>query len=648
MVNTTVNGVRNHSDMADTDTDKRTGTGNPEHESRKRRLLEGPDDIVPDFNLEKAKPYKRLKKKRGVRKKTGKPLLVSDDESVKEAMSESEEQLAKLRLDCTSDAETIIPGMEEDVEDKKEVPEELHEECRFNDDKQGPGQDGDGGVEMNECSVTDAGHADGLVCDNAGMKDMNGEHEVVVDTNTDSSKPSSSQTSPGSIHLSMFQPLVIATEDSENERNSNSSAQDNPYDFKSEQTTPVEGTPAKRQKGRPKGSKNKPKREPKKNQSETNGDMPPGSRLENQSTSGTVQSESSSGINESDSGKSTAATDNGMPTTSCSVSKTGEIKVEKAKRKYVRKKKLVTENPSEQTAKRSKKTEVIETMGPKVPDTCLDRMAEVSSETASNKENASDHETDCSSKGIGVANHDRDLYENVSTDNNDSCKVNIKPSLLENITPLYGETPNVNESNQGLPSSPAMDTSSKPSNGNISNKVCEDINATVKNCEINNTDIPTFSNFNNLQMNGPLMGKPQLDIDHRPTMLFSGLQPAYFGFNRGIMDMNLFRPDVSAAHFAFRNNLAMSVPMSVPSSLCIMGGFAQPVINAHAQFSHMTNVVNGNNVHVSCDQNHDQPLDLTNGLQKEEFTKGKIFKTKILKKVQPKSESTAIKDKSNN
>ncbi|XP_052811792.1 uncharacterized protein LOC128239240 [Mya arenaria] len=641
---TTANGLRNQTTAPEVEEEKETietandDVGKEPEMTKKRKLPDGPDDVIPDIDLDKAKPYKRLKKKRGY-KKGSKASSVADDDSVKEAMSESEEQLAKLKLDSISDAETVIPDFDYDENSRAGFDNAMVNEPTEPDESNAEICCSGERVQETVVNVSESNETFG---ENI-IATKNG--EITVDTNQDNSKPSSTHTSPGSIHLTLFQPLTIASDESQTDSVKENKSCEKLYEFKPDETQCYkddegnEEMPVKRPKGRPKGSKNKVKRislaDTKSNDKTSKTDDSVSTKTDSVSTNNTPKkvSKVQDIKKECDLRTNTKTNGNSEVIVRPEITNGNGTKTEeKVKRKYVRKKNVSDKTSEvEGVGKRAKKDTDAENGTVDGVNVGSVTAPQDKTEESSGRINDESHLTNDASNDdtceSGVDNSDdTSEHEKVQMETNETNKINLKPSLLEPVTPLYGETPNLNESNQGLPCSPTMDSSKTKSDqiNCVLNNPNESSGAIVKTLSDNNTN---NMNLNGVHFNGAIVNKGQMGFDLRPSLMYPNIQPAFLGFNRGLMNVNMMRPEVSVSHFGFRNDIGA---ITVPTSMCIMGSFAQSPMNAHAQFNHMLNVANDNG---SCDINGDQPLDLTNGVQKEEYTKGKIFKTKMLKKV---------------
>ncbi|KAH3698655.1 uncharacterized protein LOC127862447 [Dreissena polymorpha] len=611
-------------------------------------LLTGPDDISPDLDLEEGVPQKGKKRKRGTKAKVKKLLSVSDDDSVKEQMSESEEQLAKLRLDCGSDSETIIPDFdnENNVDCANSASVVGNSHSQSNGLVRSKGNCNKLGDRASERTDTLDAHrserADKLDASEEDGDESDSEPRLVVDTDHDPSKPSSTQSSPSSsVHLTMFQPL---TENSLSDNCNDESAKKesvvriaNGKNAKSWDSL-VTSVP-KRSKGRPKGSKNKVKSllavtknagksVVVKQVSNVSKDI----ELNQKSKMNTeiVYSFSADENLNADQKKGNNV--------QRSVSAFDGSEQSLVKRKYVRKKKMPSEREHAVPLKRAKTVNAMlkckdASGGVNGKDTLAD--IDISKPIDIRK-------TVSEGEGVvQVSNGGETGLNNCSPDDNDVAqdgKTLLPSAFSEPITPLYGETPNVNESNQGLPCSPNMDIkgnqSSNVEQDVIKDKPC-DFNGAISNgAYVDNAEV-----LNTLESG--LSSGIQNNFGIRSSFMFpTSMQPAFIGYNGNLVAMNALRPDFSPGHFNFANTIAGTIP---PNALCIINGFSPSPLNAHAQLNHLTNgntVTNVNAGYQSCDHHVEQPLDLTNNFSREEYTKGKIFKTKLLKRPVPKSDIT--------
>ena len=574
-----------------------------------RHMPAGPDDVSPDLNLEKKRLLKHEKKKRGPKpKKKPKKLLDIDvDDSVKEAMSESEEQLAKLTLDCSGDTSRVNRNAIANGDTSDEIKTSHKPKTRLE-------------VESDEVVPNE-----GTSSANEQMESESGKENLTVETD-DTDKVSSAQTSPGSVTLAHFQPLNAVTSVNDNSENKFESLSE----FKTAEQKVENSEPKKR--GRKKGSKNKVKKVAE------NGD----SIAESSTTVVEAQSVNNckavtprkSSKTESEPANETKEKKTAKPSAK---SKKGEDntggQVEKVKRKYVRKTKLESEPEGVKAAKRMKPSEQCDSLEKSKPDLgnskdisegterevkskCAnhDNTVEVSEEV---KQSSETSETESAPKKVCDGNGSCGSSEGIK-DKSDCEMSSGQGSLIEPVTPLYGETPKVSESNQGLPCSPNMNGFEVPKP-----------NDNVKESEVDKTcDNEVVDKHNDKHDNGVESvecGNHNFIPAATSIVPVSTIAPgAFVGCSTSVTGLN-----VPTTHFMYGGGL----PISVSRGSYLGAGFMSPVITAHPSFEHGLRPV-----YMHCESNIDQPLDLTNSVNKEQYTKGKIFKTKMLKKIGSKQE----------
>lgn len=613
----TTNVTGNHGNKDRSDLDKRR-----QGDSENVNLPDGPGDVSFDLELEKTTTPKHEKKKRGprIKKKAKKLPDVDVEDSVKEAMSESEEQLAKLTLDCSRD-----PGKQNS--DNSKVNAEVVDRLAKGNDPVNKTSDGDGVNRNAELEIE---------------IDRQAKESLVVEMRGDISKTPSAQTSPGSINLSLFQPLNTDNKDCSDKEIVRGKT-DNLYDFRGEE----QAVPKVTKRGRPKGSKNKVKRtiegiektgESKfklgeKTGVESESEFPKKKKTKHETTE--------DGKKETDSKKESTTSD--------------EICKEKVKRKYVRKVKAVDPLENGGSVKRLKCSEnedchKVNNNGKDMKEEDGSTTLEVNKDCLVDKEtvdtpneNFCDSEKSDSDRSNKTENSGKESVHNLSG-SSELDQGNSKPSgtnsLLEPVTPLYGETPNVTESNQGLPCSPKMEGVEMPKNNNGS------LGDMVSNTnETNNSVIDVKDNTvekpNNLKQLDVSDNKESFVVNGRANCVpLSNVNGAFVGYESSIPGINCVRHELPTVHFSYQNGIP-----GHSNANSFLGNYGAPILSPHGRFDHMIRLASG---YVHLEQNHDQPLDLTNNVYKEEYTKGKIFKTKMLKKMCPKTDSvTQVREKTN-
>ncbi|KAL4222742.1 regulation of adaxial/abaxial pattern formation [Mactra antiquata] len=629
--------------------------------NKKRKLLDGPDDISPDLAFDRVRPCKR--KAIGTPKKRARRINDEVDDSVKEAMSESEEQLAKLTLDCSTEGgidsnnidsnDNISEATTEcgDVHNLVTDDESLNTEC----------------VKANpQDVVTTETKALEILTDIAASK-LRSESNTISGDNTVaqssedklsdvSSKHSSAQVSPGSgsIKLSLFQPLnssdehIVVPSPVSDVDKLDKEANSKLYDFCVEETVPV---PVKRPRGRPKLNKNKPPvdklpKVKKKINSTTECKENDDVSLQNDSTvlKPVKSAKKKTGIEGVDAKqkrvrKADKISDSPSKTDS-DKSKSGE----RVKRKYVRKQKVNDQNNvngTDYVVNRSDKSEVI-LNGTETLTDVKAHSVEI------DKDNNIGVHSQSVLEGINVNNDSQDSVGNKSdaiqtlqksTDVKDQDKqvmVN-STSLQEPVTPLYGETPKMNESNQGLPCSPNMDSLDN------SGRLVIDIG-------VNSEDTANDNPKENGDKLDPDVDQSNGAIDEnnvKNMMSNCSFSKEIFRNSYGTSDVNHTNTtpprngsEIPHAHSDPFRHIMNGI--SPTNALNMLGGFSPP-LSAHLHMGHMTVSPTSYQVH---DLNFDQPLDLTNAGMRDEYTKGKIFKTKMVKKSFPKQDNAQhTKDK---
>lgn len=599
------------------------GNGNKQHVKGNRLLLVGPDDVSPDLDFEKTKSHKREKKKRGPKPKNKlKKLLDSDvDDSVKEAMSESEEQLAKLTLDCTSDTERpeTFKVLNADKNGEKETVNK---------------------PDTNNVSESEKVDASNIKSDEV-TESESGKENLIVDTYEGTSKVSSTQTSPGSsVNLTLFQPLNVVPDDQK---------AGSVLELKTDEKQPGKDDTKCPKRGRPKGSKNKVK-----NVTENGVESPikTSDKTELQCNGESKLGTSKKNMKKDSKPKQGNDTKSEPKSKKC-IGKTENPK-EKVKRKYVRKTKLDGESDGARAAKRMKCSETVNTKSDIQTDISDNSQTEVNKTVQS-------HESDMGVKANGVdsckpmeicentsgssgttepvrfpKNCDNEKEEDTKVcertqEDTDSEQTVGNSLVLEPITPLYGETPKVSESNQGLPCSPNMNGFEAPKTVDNDSADNEDRTCDMNGAINNGTDKlkPSSESHDAIKQNRVISIRPNVPV---PTSVTG----AFAGFNSNVVGHNGVGHQMPSAHFAYRNSLPVCV-----SAGPYIGGFTTPLMPVHPRFDHSIRPS-----YIHCEPNTDQPLDLTNNVHKDEYTKGKIFKTKMLKKMCPKQEPfSPAKDK---
>ncbi|XP_053373746.1 protein starmaker-like isoform X1 [Mercenaria mercenaria] len=651
--------------------------------SRKRKLLEGPDDISPDLDFEKCKPYKGDRRKGiGTPKKRAKKALVDVDDSVKEAMSESEEQLAKLTLDCSGDTRSGV-GETESVNSDGNT-ESAEKATTDNEVSEGGKALSVGSQKENMKSVLKSSNKSKREdkCNTEiltsitvetntqvrnGESDINGASQTEKDSS--SSKQSSTQVSPGSgsISLSLFQPLNSVVVEPANETVNtddklSDKKNDNTFEFPSEDTSKVT---LKKARGRPKGSKNKVANEKagssksKVNESKTDEEIKtslvvskkhPG--LKSPKANKTAKKPETKTETPSKKGMSKAKLTNDSNKV-ISTDKVKPVNGEKVKRKYVRKNKVGQADETGRETKRPKKEtnaievskdsenvplvseEVKQSLDVNYKNSDIDP---VSDSVGKQSKELSEKEPQKQSEGDTDNAQSKAIEKVNNADQEKQVSVN-SISLQEPVTPLYGETPKVNESNQGLPCSPNMESFDDGGRLVIDTSVNND---DMDGAETKDKSDKTAVKCNKTQSNGAIT--ENINVKSGDFVSNRALSKDIFRNGFGIYDgkQSMNNSDIPNAHMEQYRQAVNS--LSPTNALNMLGVFSPPPMSAHVHIGHVTGNTNS---YTSHDQNFDQPLDLTNNGAREEYTKGKIFKTKMLKKTYPKQENVqCFKEKS--
>lgn len=652
----------------------------------------GPDDISPDLAFEKCKPYKGGRKGIGSPKKRVKKALIEVDDSVKEAMSESEEQLARLTLDSASDKKCVPNETESSNSDKKQMAESVTD-CKFDADNE---KTKSAGIQKENVKIVEKGNnktkrdekcnpdvltnitVETNTQSGSGDSDINGATQNTKDS-LSASKQSSAQVSPGSgsITLSLFQPLnAVGVESDDTDRSSSVNAEENLSDKNTEnlyefQTEEAPDVSVKKARGRPKGSKNKVNsektscvkkktKECKLSETESNlvvSKKHPG--IKSLKAKADVKQQEIKDVTTTKNSPVKTKRNDGANKVSL-LDKTKSVNGEKPKRKYVRKNKIenVGENKSEsKRQKKETKGDTLKDGSEKEPFLNEDETEKLENETPSSVEDVVMENMNNNSNVLSemdVQNKESEkvkenvqgmskICEKVSDSDGDKQLPLNSTSLQEPVTPLYGETPKVNESNQGLPCSPNMD--SLDNSGRLvidTNENSDELNgANTK--DMNDKSV---SKCNTVQTNGAICENVNLrngDVVSNRA-LSKEIYKNGFGSFEVNQSVNVSRnnSEIPNAHMdQYRHN---ANGLSPTNTLNMLGAFTQSPMAAYLHIGHMT----GNSSNYSSrDQSFDQPLDLTNNGTREEYTKGKIFKTKMLKKTYPKQDSVhSFKEKS--
>lgn len=592
------------------------------------KLPDGPDDVSPDIDLEKTKKPKIEKKKRGPKpKKALKKVLDTEfEESVKEAMSESEEQLAKLTLDCSGDKTRLAQGINETTVTKLDNSENEN-------DKNSVAE-----------AVAKNTHED--CCDDKNGSETDPAEENMDDTKVDSNLKASPT---GSVHLTLFQPLN--SEPSEVKSDTGCFKSYTLYDFKGEES-PSKDKPNSETKvqkrGRPKGSKNKNTNKVVEECSDkTSGDKTPVSKPKKEVSKKVKKDANSANVESSKKAKKDDSSANEQVSKdsketkqTCKAESEGGQKA-KVKRKYVKKAKEESEKDMP-PAKKAKLAESGEFFDDSKRNVDKDKIQNTETKTSDNVD-----ATECV-KDATESKCDSPKPDNITGDENKCSDINKKVEfesgipagstcLIEPVTPLYGETPNVKESNQGLPCSPNMSgvEITKPSINTDEPAVKNDgdLNGAIKENGDKNSTLNKENKTDSHEQNFA-HGERKNGIE-----AIKSLPSSFAGFEQCIPVVSVVRPVIPTVHFTY-NNVACT------STSPYFGGFPSPLVNAHSRFSP---ALRPNGPYMVLDPNMDQPLDLTNNVAKDQYTKGKIFKTKMLKKHCAKTDaSTQVKDKSAN
>lgn len=638
--------------------------------------LSGPDDISPDIAFDKSKPYKNERRKGiGTPKKRAKKAFIEPDDSVKEAMSESEEQLAKLTLDCSGD--TRIGAIVDDSVISVDATAQSSNTLDACDthvveiDKEITKRNGAGNQEnkAKRDSKCDPEMLTSITIETNSDVDS-GESEIsgAIQTDKDAesaSKQSSAQVSP--VSLSLFQPLnAIVTESTAKMAKTGlafaadklrDEQNDKLYEFQSEESTPAV---AKKLRGRPKGSKNKVNTEKACVKNKTNE-----SKTDKVTDTNLVASKKHPGLKSPKSQKCPKKPDAKVETTEKNTSSkektnTGANKVllkdKRIKRKYVRKVKTDSVDERGREIKRPKTDSVdntendgseaehklyenenheLETKCVKNDNTVITEIIKDHPEISSDKKWPFEQSEDTKESLMCEDNTEEKCGEN---DQEMQMTVNSS-SLQEPITPLYGETPKINESNQGLPCSPNMESLDNSGRLVIDTSVNNDDLNGAKTSEISDKTVKCTTNQNNGAINENMKNGDSVSNHAYSKEIFRNGFDA-FEMNQNIANTLRNNSEIPNAHTdQFRQSIN---GLSPPNALSLISGFSPPPMTAHV---HMGQVIaNGYQLH---DQNFDQPLDLTNNGAREEYTKGKIFKTKMLKKTYPKQDAMqSFKEKS--
>lgn len=597
--------------------------------------------------FDRDRPCKR--KPGGTPKKRARRANGDVDESVKEAMSESEEQLAKLTLDCPADVNSMTNNYMNDTNDNvSEATTECGDIHNLLTDEEVLNTKGISENTRNIVTkVTDNLEILTDIAANKLGSDSNAtlERNGVLQTNEDkrsnaSSKQSSAQVSPGSgsVKLSLFQPLNgdddhIAASPVSDVGKLGKESNDNLYDFRVEETSPV---PIKKTRGKPKGSKNKVQSEKVskvKKKVNTPIDCKENDNASIQTNSTILKPTKNvkkkkevdiSTTKKKCSSKEEVASDS-ISNKCCHKEKNGE----RVKRKYVRKQKVNHLNNASNTATESNETEKDEV------STNVERTQESSVSENTDKDESY---TKSSSVTDEVHNVNDKLECTISktnvfqkcSDANDQEKQMIvnSSSLQEPVTPLYGETPKMNESNQGLPCSPNME--SLDNNGRLVIDMgmnTDNVNSdkSKENSDRLDDDID--------QSNGDLVENSVKNVVSNCSFSKEIFRNSY-----GPSDINSPPSTRNSSEIPLAHNDPFRQIMnglSPTNALNMLGGFSPP-LSAHLHMSHVTVNPTGYQIH---DPNCEQPLDLTNSGGRDEYTKGKIFKTKMVKKSFPKQDS---------
>lgn len=616
-------------------------TGAPDELSaNKRRLMDGPDDISPDVAFDKTKPYRVGRRKvLGTPKKRNKKVIGEVDDSVKEALSESEEHLAKLSLldtsgDVRNDSKRAINSIKNRVNEREEIEGDVE----------------NGAVSDETDEYTDDKDVDSVITEQNNVNTIH-ESDLIVKTNDmevdvtengakirnkecgASSKQSSAQVSPGSgssISLSLFQPLNRVELESKEPETRNQTDETNAlhkkekdgkiYEFEDDKSEIV-----KKPRGRPKGSKNKVPKE--KGAPEKDGSA---EKKKKDIDSKLVPSKKKK-LEVKNTDNASAETPKKVKTTKTKSLKSSEGSssnsdtVEKVKRKYVRKTKA--KGPAD--AARENKRLKTDSAGQGGSDATTGNTAidgKDQNETSVTNGVSNDQDTtavNCDgmdSKSDGKTDVSERTTVKEITDQQ-SAPVNTG-SLQEPVTPLYGETPKVNESNQGLPCSPNMD--SVDSVGRLvidMGEQGEDLNG-AKSHRSDDSVLKCSKTQSVGDKDKSVQNGNCISLCAFPKEIFrnSGHADKDCGIN---LAKSQEIPVAHSDHYRYNVN-----GFSPPSLLSMMGGFSPPPLSAHAHCSHVT----GNSSIYQSHDHSDQPLDLTNGSTKDDYTKGKIFKTKMLKR----------------
>lgn len=607
-------------------------------------------------------------------------------------MSESEEQLARLTLDSAGENKSVPNETGGSNLDEKQTVESVTDSKFVADDEKtrSAGSQNEnvkiGGKVNNKTKTDEKCNPDILTNitvetntqNGSGDSDINGATQNTKDS-LSASKHSSAQVSPGSgsITLSLFQPLnAVGVESDDTDRSSSVNAEENISDKNTEnmyefQTEEAPNVSVKKSRGRPKGSKNKvnsekancvKKKTKESKLSETEANLVVSKKhpgIKSPKAKAIVKQQEIKDETTTKNSPVKAKRNDGASKVSL-LDKGKSVNGEKTKRKYVRKNKIEHVGESESESKRPKKETKGDTLkdgSEKVPFLNEEVTEKLVHETPSSVEDVvmetmSDNSNVLSEKDVQNKESEK-VTENVqgmsktSEKNGDSDGEKQLPlnsnSLQEPVTPLYGETPKVNESNQGLPCSPNMD--SLDNSGRLvidTNENSDELNgANTK--DMNDTSV---SKCNAVQTNGAICENVNLKngdvVSNRA--LTKEIYKNGFGSFEVTQSVNASRnnPEIPNAHMdQYRHN---ANGLSPTNTLNMLGAFTQSPMAAYLHIGHMTG--NSNN-YSSRDQSFDQPLDLTNNGTREEYTKGKIFKTKMLKKTYPKQDSVhSYKEKS--
>ena len=573
---------------------------------RKRKLPDGPDDIVPDFEAEttvKANANDTRKDNVG-RKKQKRMFVASVDSSVMEAMSESEEQLAKLTLNCSNEFSAISVDI---------------------------GGDSSSQSDFNE-------HDEGRV--KAGKKDFNNlfhddnSEKTVVYSNTDNK--STPQISPGSISVSLFQPLNEVESDNINPKTN----RDTVFDFHENCEGGKETQP--RGRGGP-GRKKKGEMGEKKPGRVKTVDLKTGNLVISGKHPGMEQlpEKKKPGRKKKIETVSNSVGETRHKSNAKSTGKVNSETGERVKRKYVRKAtKMELSGSITQTPKKGRKSKQEETkVEPKIPK--ADKKVGSFDKTNTTENSKKDDYEDSVNVGpeCAVNNHD-----DVSDKGSSSCNSKVSQSgdqeakVVDNpemclvaspSTPLYGQTPKVTESNQGLPVSPNLECAANSilDNNESYGKLFKAINEPCgKDVEESISNDGTLKGVNEKSVFPAVVtDAPEVDYSSNMVLRNDDMDAKLVIDERGGME-NGYHNGVERVNEHCTNG---DMPLLRPSQDTL-------TVNEFQPNSPGPKIDTFGSMYSQMDQTSDQPLDLTSNGRRDEYMKGKIFKTKMLKRAFPK------------